>query len=188
MRTENRKDFMEPREDDQVVRLLAIGRLIQWKNHSTLLSALGRLQEGSNTSFHLTIVYGKDDTLKSSLESQVQELRLDGKVEFVGFVDFNQNPTYFKQFDLFIMPSSYSNDGMRKTETFGVATLEAIASGLPVLVSDAGASKEILDNAELGSHAMAFKHNSADDLADKLKEMLKNKETFTDNHKWLSKY
>ena len=112
-----------------------------------------------------------------------RNLELDGKVELVGFVDFNENPTYFRQFDLFIMPSSYSSDGMRKTETFGVATLEAIASGLPVLVSDAGASKEILDHAEPGSHAMVFKHNSSDDLADKLKEMLEDKDTFTDNHR-----
>lgn len=176
-----RGGFLSSREGHQVVRLLAVGRLIQWKNHSILLTALARLKEITNISFHLTIVYGKDNTLQSSLASQIQDEGLNGKVELVEFVDFNEEPAYFGHFDLFIMPSGYSTDGMRKTETFGVATLEAIASGLPVLVSDAGASKEILDHAEPGSHAMVFKHNNAEDLSNRLNAMLQDKRTFTDN-------
>ena len=44
--------------------------------------------------------------------------------------------------DLFVMPT--------RADCFGIATVEAMASGLPVLVSDVGAAPEIVDNGETG--------------------------------------
>ncbi|QLE99450.1 glycosyltransferase [Neptunomonas phycophila] len=40
--------------------------------------------------------------------------------------------------------SKYTNDELRKSETFGVATLEAILSGLPVIITNAGGLPEVV--------------------------------------------
>jgi glycosyltransferase involved in cell wall biosynthesis len=48
----------------------------------------------------------------------------------------------FTRADLFVMPS--------RADCFGIATVEAMAAGLPVAVSDVGAASEIVDEGETG--------------------------------------
>ncbi|MBF6599303.1 MAG: glycosyltransferase family 4 protein [Dehalococcoidia bacterium] len=48
----------------------------------------------------------------------------------------------YAQADIFVLPT--------KAECFGIATVEAMASGLPVIMGDAGAAREIVDEGETG--------------------------------------
>jgi glycosyltransferase involved in cell wall biosynthesis len=55
-------------------------------------------------------------------------------------------------------------------ETFGLAVGEALACGVPVIVSDACAARELVDHGKTG---LCFKSGSTDDLAEKMQMLLK---------------
>lgn len=65
---------------------------------------------------------------------------------------------YYSASDAFILPSSY--------EPFGLVYVEALANGLPVLVSDKAGAYEIIEN---GKHGYVIKHESVGDIVDKIK-------------------
>jgi N-acetyl-alpha-D-glucosaminyl L-malate synthase BshA len=70
----------------------------------------------------------------------VQELGLQEKVEFLG--PRQDVPGLLAQLDLFLLPSEY--------ESFGLAALEAMACGVPVIASRAGGLPEVVDDGSTG--------------------------------------
>jgi len=75
---------------------------------------------------------------ESALRGQVQQLRLDASVRFLGFVPEAELPRLLNAADVAVMPSL-------DLEGFGLATAEALACGTPVLGSRAGATPELLE-------------------------------------------
>ena len=71
------------------------------------------------------------------LRQQAQTLGLQDKVQFLGFVERSAMPAVYAQADIFCLPSF--NEGM------SMALLEAMASGLPVIVTTTGGLEELLD-------------------------------------------
>jgi len=70
-----------------------------------------------------------------------RDLNLEGRVEFLGFVEHSKLPSLFAQFDIFAMPS------VLEDESFGVAAVEASATCLPVVATDVGGVSEVvMDN------------------------------------------
>ena len=63
----------------------------------------------------------------------------------------------YKAADIFAFPSFI--------ETFGIAIVEAMAAGLPVIVGDSDGSRDIIENGEWG---LMFNPKDANDLADKI--------------------
>lgn len=80
---------------------------------------------------------------------------LSEKVHFLG--GRNDIPSLLKQMDLFIYASEH--------DTFGIAVLEAIASGLPVIVSDWAVMKEISGN---GRFATLYETDNVEDCLSKI--------------------
>ena len=80
---------------------------------------------------------------------------LSEKVHFLG--GRNDIPSLLKQMDLFIYASEH--------DTFGIAVLEAIASGLPVIVNDWAVMKEISDN---GRFATLYETDNVEDCLSKI--------------------
>ena len=83
------------------------------------------------------LVIGGEGPLGPSLKDQAKREGLDDFVRFVGFIPEEQLPTYYQAADLFILPT-------KELEGFGLVTVEALASGLPVLGTPLGGTKEIL--------------------------------------------
>jgi glycosyltransferase involved in cell wall biosynthesis len=69
-------------------------------------------------------------------KNMVKNLGIDDSVEFLGFVEHSELPTLFSELDIFVMPS--------KDESFGVAAVEASATGLPVVASNVGGIPEVV--------------------------------------------
>ena len=85
------------------------------------------------------LVLGGDGPLKNGLISLSQELQIQDYVKFVGFIPERELPDYYRMADIFILPT-------QELEGFGLVTLEALASGVPVLGTPVGGTAEILGN------------------------------------------
>ncbi len=108
--------------DDRKV-VLFVGRLIVKKNAEHLLRAFA--SAGVREFADLVIV--GDGPLRGQLETLSHELGIADITHFLGFVQPGQISQCYAMADLFVLPSA---------ETWGVVVLEAVASGLPVIVSD----------------------------------------------------
>jgi glycosyltransferase involved in cell wall biosynthesis len=75
--------------------------------------------------------------LEGRLREVAREAGIEGDVRFPGSVPDEALPDYYRAADLFVLPS-------RGLEAFGLVTLEALASGLPVVGTDVGGTGEIL--------------------------------------------
>lgn len=112
------------------LRLLFVGRLDEQKGLSVLFEALALL---GNASDWRLAVYGAGPDEKD-LRRLCAERGLDERVEFVGFS--SDMPTVYRNADLLVLPSLH--EGMPNV------VLEAMSSGLPVLATDIGGSRELL--------------------------------------------
>jgi len=83
------------------------------------------------------LLIGGAGTLRSELESLSETLGLRERVRFLGFVSDEALHRYYQAADLFVLPT-------RELEGFGLVTVEALASGTPVLGTPVGATPEIL--------------------------------------------
>jgi len=75
------------------------------------------------------VIVGKGE-LRAKFESQAKERGVADRVHFAGGVDDVELPQYYRLADVFAFPS------IDRSEAFGIASLEASASGLPIVASD----------------------------------------------------
>ncbi len=101
-------------------RLLAVGNLRAEKGHSVLIEAFARIA-GDHPDWDLKIV--GEGPLKPVLDQAIRDSGLDGRAEISGAVADIQ--AEYRHSDLFVMPSAY--------ESFGLATAEALAAGVPAV-------------------------------------------------------
>lgn len=163
----------------RTLRLLSIGRLIDWKAHDVLIDALAQFRDACTDDFELTIVYGGGDERLDALQAQVRRLGLEDHVTFEPFIDFSKQPDYPARFDAFVHPSAYTQCDLRKSETFGVAVLEAISAGLPVITTDAGGLPEVVG--EPNPHARIVPHRNPQALFEALRDLYEDRAGFSDN-------
>ncbi len=93
-------------------------------------------QNNPGLSLKLMIV-GPGSELQN-LKNLAQQLNITNDVEFTGRIDFDKVPEYFNLSDIIVNISEY--------ESFGVSVIEAMACEKPVIVSDTGGLKEIVDD------------------------------------------
>lgn len=118
-------------KDNPIV--LNIGRLHPQKGQLCLIEAFNLVYKRNNKC--RLIIIGKG-YFKDTLKNKVKELKLERVVVFLeGRKDI---PEILKISDVFVFPSLY--------EGFGIALVEAMASGLPVIASNIDVLKEIVDN------------------------------------------
>ena len=122
--------------------ILYVGRIEPLKGLDILLRAVALLEDRADT--RLLIVGGEvnHDKELRRLRSQATELGIGHRVTFTGSVDQGELPQYYSAADVFVLPSYY--------ESFGLAALEAMACGTPVIVSRVGGLKTFINNGETG--------------------------------------
>jgi len=87
------------------------------------------------------VIAGKKGWLYEEIFQQVEELELEGKVVFTGYVVAGDLPALLSGAGLFVFPSLY--------EGFGLPVLEAMACGTPVICSNASSLPEVAGDAAL---------------------------------------
>ena len=85
----------------------------------------------------LYLVIGGKGPLLENLRSLAEQLSVSERVHFAGFIKEEDLPDYYRLADIFVLPT-------KELEGFGLVTVEALASGLPVLGTPIGGTKEIL--------------------------------------------
>ena len=118
---------------------LFVGRLIGAKDVATLLEAHARLEASGSPLWTLIVGSGAE---AESLHARAQDLRLRQLV-FAGARKPPDLPALWAAVDLFVLPSIH--------EPWGVVVNEAMAAGLPVVLSDrVGAGPDLLVDGETG--------------------------------------
>lgn len=112
---------------------LYVGRVDREKGLDVLIQAIDSLQRDD---IQLAIA-GKGIGL-NDLQNLTQSLYLEKQVVFLGYVPEHDLPCLLNSADIFAMPS--------QAELQSIATLEAMASGLPVLAANARALPELVDH------------------------------------------
>jgi glycosyltransferase involved in cell wall biosynthesis len=118
------------------------------------------------------LVIGGSGPLKDELLLLSRRLNLNDHIKFTGFIPDEALPGYYQAADIFILPTI-------ELEGFGLVTLEALASGLPVLGTPVGGTKEILGAFD---DRFLFRDTSHEALAEKIVEF--GLEYRQDSDKW----
>ena len=119
---------------------LCVARLIERKGQHHLLEAFARLRTGCTRPLHLIFV-GTGDA-EPQLRDLAARLKITDAVTFKGFVSREQMPFIYREADVFALPS--------QQEGMSIALLEAMASGLPVIVTDTGGTAELVTHGQNG--------------------------------------
>jgi 1,2-diacylglycerol 3-alpha-glucosyltransferase len=110
---------------------LASARFIEKKNLASLIRAYAKYRErsqlsGGDAPWQLVLL--GDGPLRETLNTQLSALNLHGHVHLPGFKQYDELPVYYALANAFVHAST--------TEQWGLVVNEAVASGLPVIVSN----------------------------------------------------
>ena len=146
--------------------LLGVGRLAQKKGFEFLIQAMPRVIQEIPQARLVIIGFGPQ---KDRLEKQIQELGLSSSVSLIGGKTGKELRDWFATADIFIGPSIVTQDG--DTEGQGVVFLEAMASGTPVIASDVGGIKDVVQD---GFSGLLIPEKNPGAIAEKIVELEKN--------------
>jgi glycosyltransferase involved in cell wall biosynthesis len=152
--------------DDDVV-VMFVGKLVPKKRPADIIAAL---RNDSPELRHCRLVFVGAGELESQLRAEAQTLY--GRVAFAGFINQTALPAFYGAADVLALPS----DG---GETWGLVVNEAMACGIPAVVSNScGCCPDLVQN---GISGFAFDTGNINALAECLKKVVTMK---TDGHDW----
>jgi glycosyltransferase involved in cell wall biosynthesis len=138
-------------DNSTLFKIISYGRMVKKKGFDVLLKAFRQVLDQGVVA---KLVIGGDGPENNKLLQLSNELKLENNVVFKGWVkDVNE---LLNDADLFVLPSL--------DEPFGIAILEAMAKGVPIISTKTKGPIEILDD----QTALLINVNDAGDLADKI--------------------
>ena len=140
-------------------RISSVGRLIHHKNLTILIDLVKILTERHPSNLFELWLIG-DGTERGFLKEYAKSAGIENLVKFTGFVSEPQQ--LLGETDLFILPSVF--------EGFGLACIEAIQCGLPVIVSNSGGMIEYITD---GQNGFLFDPHSLSELLQKTELLMK---------------
>ena len=136
------------------VRLLYVGRISREKDLDLLAAAYGRLRDEGLPVQLFIVGHGPySEALAKCLPEAF----------FTGYLSGKELATAYASSDIFVFPST--------TDTFGNVILEAQACGVPVVVSDSGGPKELVEDKANG---LITKSHDVDDFARAIRALVTN--------------
>lgn len=137
------------------------------KGQDVLVKAINILKNGSHIEIKCDLagaVFKGQQEEQEKLRKYIKENNVENCIKFLGNVD--DVPALLKNIDIFVLPSRY--------EGFGIAMIEALASGVPVIASDIDGPKEIFELAEFDGVDIGYlaKCGDSDDFACKIHDCI----------------
>ena len=131
----NKKKILEKYDLENKKTLLCVARVHESKGSQYVIEAI----KDMDINF---LIVGRDAGFSEELNERIKKLGLSKKIKLLGAISDKELLEVYSLADAFVLFSSW--------EGFGIAVLEAMASGLPVIVSDRGALPTLIKNGENG--------------------------------------
>jgi glycosyltransferase involved in cell wall biosynthesis len=145
----------ERRQSDQILKILFVGRFASNKGINILMQAVKELNEEG---LEHKIVYNLAG--KGPLFSHYSENYKFKNVNYLGFVSDDDLDKLYLENDLFVLPTLF--------EGMPTVVLEAMARKMPVIVSNVGATAELVDS----TNGYLIKRNSVEELKKAIKDFI----------------
>jgi glycosyltransferase involved in cell wall biosynthesis len=139
--------------------LLYLGRLQKYKRVDLVIQAVARLRD---TGLRANLVVAGQGVHRPALEDLVRGLRLEGQVEFAGFVSEAHKRELFQRTWLHVLTSP--------KEGWGISNIEAAACGTATIASD---SPGLRDSVRHGETGYLVPHGNVDALAGQIRTVLR---------------
>ena len=139
-----------------------VGSLSNVRDHECLMRAFETVLHSYPQA---KLKFAGDGVLRSHLEKLVRELKMENSVEFLGTV--SDVAGFLVSIDCFVYSSN--------SDTFGIAVIEAMGAGVPVIVSDNGPFPELTMN---GKYGRLFRAHDPSHLAKEMQEFIHDPTSF----------
>lgn len=144
---------------DNIYKIVMVSNICEEKGQKKVIDAINSLKNKKRIRFDI-FGTGSQEYI-NYLKKYIKKENLEDIVFFNGYD--NEIKCKLYNYDIAVMCS--------KTDGFGLVTVEYMLAGLPVLIPDTGANREIVSDYKTG---FIFDYNSAESLKDKLEYMLFN--------------
>lgn len=134
-----RDDFRARFAQSDECLFLSVGRLAIEKDHDTLLAAIERAAPLAPSARFLIVGGGEEEV---RLREDIVARGLSKMVSVVGHVSYEHLPSYFAAADVFVLTSLY--------EGMGRVLIEAAAARLPIISTDVGIARDVVENGRDG--------------------------------------
>lgn len=145
--------------------VVTVGRLDKSKDPHLLLNSVARLAASDPT---IALVYVGDGVLRTGLEARVKKLDLANRVAFLGLRSAGEIANILRGSDIFALSSAY--------EGMPMALLEGLGCGLPVVSTDVGEVRKVIDP---GGNGIIVNDRSPEGFSEGLRAVLENLEVFS---------
>jgi len=119
--------------------VLTVARFVKQKGHAYLIQAIPRITKRHDVHF---LMIGSQTTNLRELVALSKQLGVESHVTFMASASSDDVAAAYHESDVFVLPSLY--------ESFGIAALEAMAAGMPVLATRVGGVPEIVEDMRTG--------------------------------------
>lgn len=144
---------------DHIVHFVTVGNLLPVKGFDNLINAFDLLHLPSET-WSLKIIGGGKE--HQHLQELINNLRLNKNIQLCGRKNRTEIIELLQNSDIYVMSS--------RSETFGVAAIEALACGLPIVATDCGGARDFLTK----ENGLMCPVNDVKKLSEAISQMYKN--------------
>jgi glycosyltransferase involved in cell wall biosynthesis len=142
--------------------ILYLGAIDKRKNITDIVKAYSELS-GTQTGIPPLVLAGEDIGGASEVTDLILKLKLGNKIRRIGFVEPSKLKAVYSNAKMFVFPSHY--------EGFGLPPLEAMACGVPTIVSDSTSLPEVV-----GDSGLIVPLNDVKKLAESMLQLVTDKD------------
>ena len=164
------------------LKIINTARFSEFKGQIYLLETFSKLIKDHPQT---ELTFAGDGKNKKNIEKTSKKLGIQENINFLGRIDHKKLPNILREHDVYVQPSIKDRKNYQ-TEGSPIAILEAIAAGLPVIVTNTGGMPEtVMEDNQQFSFIVPKKDPQA--IYEILKKMAGPEYQFQDNKKYAQK-